>query len=101
MRRFFMTVTVSINRKGEKIALLRNAETKYTRAAYEIWEAYGFKRVEVLDIENSNEAPWEGVEYNHLLERDGTLYKFVEWLGKYPFDGIVIEKIGTCFINKT
>ena len=88
---------ISINRENrEKLALLRNKETKYTRAAFEIWECYGFKRVPVLDIENYNEIQWEGIEYNRLLERNGVVYRFVGWLGKYPFDGIIVEKIGTC-----
>lgn len=89
-------MTVNINRTGERLALLRNEDTKYTRAAYEIWETYGFRKIAVLDIENYNEVPWDGIEYNRLLQRDGVLYRFVEWLGRYPYDGIIVEKIGVC-----
>jgi hypothetical protein len=89
-------MTVSINRTGERFALLRNERTKYTNSASEMGDAYGFKHIDVLDVENYGEVLWEGIEYNRLLQRDGVLYRFVEWLGRYPYDGIIVEKIGTC-----
>ena len=89
-----MTVTVNINRTGERFALLRNERTKYTNSASEIGDAYGFKHIDALDIENYGEVLWDGIEYNRLLQREGVLYRFVEWLGRYPYDGIIVEKIG-------
>jgi hypothetical protein len=94
-----MAITVHIQRTKKRLALLRNKDTKDTKAAFEIWGSYGYKHISALDVKNFNEVPWDGVEYNNLLEKGGILYKFVEWLGHYPFDGIVIENIGTCSIN--
>lgn len=91
-----MTMTVNINRSGKKFELLRNDITKNTKDASVIWEEYGFKHIDALDIKNLNEASFVGIEFNRLLEKNETLYKFVEWSGVYPFDGIIVEEIGTC-----
>jgi hypothetical protein len=85
---------IKINRTGNRVCLLRNDETIYSRAAFEILESYGYRRIPVLDIENYDFIEWNGIEYNRLLEKDGVIYKFVEWAGEYPFDGITIEEIG-------
>lgn len=92
-------MTININRSGERLALLRNNNTKNARGASEIAEEYGFKHINPLDIENFNEVSFVGIEFNRLLKKNEMLYVFVEWLGVYPFDGIIVERIGTCFIN--
>ena len=85
---------IKINRTGNRVCLLRNEDTTYSRAAFEICDSYGYRRIPVLDIENYDFIEWQGIEYNRLLEKDGVIYKFVGWVGKYPFDGITIEEIG-------
>ena len=64
-------------------------------SASDIAEAYGFKHVDVLDIENHQEIKWDGIEFNRLYAKYGELWRFDKWYSKYPFSGIILERIGT------
>lgn len=59
-----------------------------------ILEKCGYKPVNVLDIENQKDIPWEGIEFNRLYTKDGILYRFNNWVGEYPYKAIEIEEIG-------
>lgn len=87
-------MVVSINRTRHVIALIP-IENINCRDAFQVSDEHGYSRVHVLDIENYNEIPWDGIEFNRLLEKDGVLYRFNGWIGEYPFGGIYIEEIGT------
>lgn len=84
---------IIINRTGKTIELYPK-EDRYKREALQISDEHGYRRIPVLDIENYNEIEWDGIEFNRLLFKDGILYRFNEWIGEYPFYGIVIEEIG-------
>ena len=87
-------MTVSINRTGREINLIPKTNQRYG-TAFQISDEYGYNHVSALDIENCNEVSWDGIEFNRLLTKDGVLYRFVRWIGEYPFSGIIIEEIGT------
>lgn len=82
---------VEINRTGKKLAIMKRGNE---RSVTELATQNGYERIDVLDIENHEDIRWEGIEFNRLLAKDGILFRFNEWLGKYPFEGIVIEEIG-------
>lgn len=81
-----------IQRTGKITSLAGSG--KKNPAAFDIAAQYGYKSVNVLDLDNYQDIIWEGIEFNRLLAKDGVLYRFNEWFGKYPFDGILIEEIG-------
>lgn len=87
-------MTVSINRTGREINLIPKTKQRYGDA-FQISDEYGYNHIPALDIENYNEVSWDGIEFNRLLTKDGLLYRFVRWIGEYPFSGIIIEEIGT------
>ena len=86
-------MVVSINRTGKQIHLF-SRNNPNCRAVFEISDEYGYRHVHALEIENFDEINWHGIEFNGLLVKDNVLYKFVEWIGDFPFDGITIEEIG-------
>lgn len=55
---------------------------------------YGYRYINVLDLENYQSIVWEGIEFNRLYVKDGVLYRFNEWIGDYPYIGILLEEIG-------
>ena len=83
---------VTITRTFELLNLRKKGNE---RTAWDVAEGYGFKHVQALDIENRQEIQWQGVEFNRLYALDDELWRFNEWYGVYPFDGIVLERIGT------
>lgn len=87
-------MTVLINRTGRVIDLIP-VENINCRDAFQVSDEHGYRCIPVLDIENYDEIRWDGIEFNRLLEKDGTLYRFNGWIGEYPFGGITIEEIGT------
>lgn len=90
-------MTAIIDRTGKKKELFPK-ENQYCRDAMVIAEENGYRHISIHDIENANElyddGRWEGIEFNRLLVKDDVLYKFVEWIGEYPFIGIAVEEIG-------
>jgi len=83
---------VTINRTLEVLYLERR---RTAVSASEVAEAYGFKHIDVLDIEKHQEIKWEGIEFNRLYAKCGELWRFNEWYRKYPFEGIILERIGS------
>lgn len=55
---------------------------------------YGMKWIDPLDVENLSDVSLKGTEHNRLYSKNGILYLFKEWSGEYPFDGVVVERIG-------
>lgn len=88
-----------INRTGEKINLFPK-ENQFCRDAMAVAEENGYEHISVHAIDNFHDLPWKGIEFNRLLVKDNGLYWFVEWIGNYPFIGIVIEKIGEAYLMK-
>ena len=82
----------SINRTGHTIWLHPPGDWRH---AFAVAEAEGYTVISVLDISNYQSIRWEGVEHSNLMVKDGVLYRFNEWNGVYPFEGIIIEEIGT------
>jgi len=82
---------VEIMRTGRKRGLIKKGNE---RIANDVAMEYGYRKVNVLDIENYENIQWEGIEFNRLFAKDGILYVFKHWLGKFPFEGIVLEEIG-------
>lgn len=91
-----MKYRVAIYRSGTRLPLAKTKETKHSNYAYDITDAYGFSHINPLDIIDYEEIDWKGIEFNRLLTRDNRLYKFVEWFGNYPREGVVVECIGDC-----
>ena len=91
-------MTVSINRTHKRYGILPGKRSKPTCLYSDIAATCNYKPVNPLDISNFKDIHWRGIEYNCLLERDGILYKFVEWLGHYPYPGIVVEEIGSIMV---
>lgn len=67
-------------------------------AADAVLDYYGIKHVKATDIENLCEFIAAGclkpIEANRLFAKNGRLYVFKEWSGEWPFDGVVMERIG-------
>lgn len=84
---------VEINRTGKRVNLLKTNKALCPFVT-EIAKQYGYFNVSVLDIENYKSIEWDGIEFNRLLRKENTLYRFNNWIGEYPFTGIEIEEIG-------
>lgn len=82
-----------IQRTGKITSLGGNG--KKNPAAFDIAKQYGYQPINVLDLENYQDIVWEGIEFNRLFTKDGILYRFNEWFGTYPYDGILLEEIGS------
>lgn len=87
-------MTIRINRTGRTLKLPM-AIGFHTCCAMMLAEEYGFHRVNPLDIAEYRTIQLYGTEINNLIEKDGVLYCFKEWFGEYPYDGIIIEEIGS------
>ncbi len=59
---------------------------------------HGMIWIDPLDVENLSRVLLNGLlngtEHNRLYSKNGILYLFKEWSGEYPFDGVVVERIG-------
>ena len=59
---------------------------------------YGLKPINPLDIENINyyikSGSLRGPEVNRLFSLNDRLYVFDRWDGEYPFNGVIVERIG-------
>lgn len=87
---------VKINRTGKTVLIPIDSDSKNrSHDGIEIARQNGYKRVDVLDIEKYQEINWSRAEYNRLVEKDGILYRFNNWIGFYPFTGVELEEIGT------
>lgn len=87
-------MVATINRTGNRISLpYKNEKSRYYSAG-EVAEEYGYRFIPSTDIENSDIIQWKGPECNRLLVKDNILYSFIQWIGEYPFTGIIIEEIG-------
>lgn len=84
---------VEINRT-RRIIDLATQNSPNCKDAFQVADEYGYHHISVLDIENYNKIPWEGIEFNRLLSKNGILYRFNGWIGDYPFTGIRLEEIG-------
>lgn len=82
---------VIINRT-QRIRVLRKLDGEY--GAQDVANCYGFKKVDPYDIDDLDSILWEGIEFNRLFKKDGVIYRFNEWTGEYPFDGIELQEIG-------
>jgi len=92
---------IEMNRTGKKLILEKTRETKDTPYDIDVAEAYGYRKIDALDFENCLDVQWDGIEFNRLVVKDDVIYRFNEWVGKYPhYDGIEIEEIGKCLHRK-
>ena len=63
--------------------------------AFNIAERSGYKRLDPLDLENLECLNLLPTQVNSLLtDNNGNLYLFKQWYGKYPYDGVEIERLG-------
>ena len=83
-----------IQRTG-KVIELHPVKTQNPVGAFTVAEENGYRHLDALDIKNFGDIQWEGIEAARLLEKGGRLYRFNEWLGRYPYKDIEIEEIGT------
>jgi len=88
----FIVMVIIIKRTANKHFL--PCKGKNYSAVFQIAEENGFRRIDPLDIENEKEIRWHGIEFNRLYERSGILYRFNEWIGEYPYCGVIMEEIG-------
>lgn len=87
-------IRCTLMRANRRYALMRTSDTQYTRYAYDICEAHGFKHINPLDVANLDDLALSNSERNNLLERDNVLYVFVKWLGQYPYPGVIVDHVG-------
>lgn len=82
-----------IKRSGKMIELRGNC---IGRSAFDLTESYGYRRIYCCDFENSSDLATLliGNEKIRLCVKDGVLYHFDSWYGKFPYDGIRLEEIG-------
>ena len=86
-------MVVSINRTWRQI----NISVMLVRFPWETGSSsdpYRYCYVPSSAIDNFDEIQWHGTEFNRLFVKDNVLYRFVKWVGNFPFDGITIEEIG-------
>ena len=86
------SMRIELNRTGRKV-VFPNIYRCYVDA-FGIIKDKGYERVTVLDLENQENVLWEYGEFNRLCVKDGIIYRFNGWVGKYPYEAVEIEEIG-------